>query len=176
MAVWSRLPAGPVVLAADTERTAAAQIGETTVVGTVLPWLSDDRDPALSGEAAFRARLAEQAADWRRLKGGLCIAGDFNQDLLETGHYYGSAGGRAALRAAITDAGLSCLTGGLDDPLASLPGLACIDHICVGGLRARGVPRSAAWPAPGELPRGLTDHYCIWVDVEQAKPGTAAGS
>ena len=100
VAVWSRLPAGPVVLAADAERTAAAQIGETTVVGTVLPWLSDDRDPALSGEAAFRARLAEQAADWRRLKlkGGLCIAGDFNQDLLEAGHYYGSAGGRAALR------------------------------------------------------------------------------
>lgn len=169
VAVWSRLPAERVELTADLERVAAARVdGAVVVVGTVLPWLADGRDPGLRGEAAFRTRLAEQAADWRRLgasPGGLCVAGDFNQDPLPAGHYYGSAGGREALRAALTGAGLECLTGGADDPLSGSPGLACVDHICVGGLRARGGPRSSVWPAPGELPRGLTDHYGVWADV-----------
>jgi hypothetical protein len=176
VAIWSRLPAEPVALTADPERTAAARVGSTAVIGTVLPWLSDHRDPVLSGEAAFRARLAEQQADWWRLRsvaGGVCVAGDFNQDLLMLGHYYGSTGGRGALRAALAETGLECLTGGADDPLAGSPGLACIDHICVGGLRAANLPRSSAYPRPGELPRGLTDHYCIWADVLPTEPGDA---
>lgn len=172
VAIWSRLPAEPVELTADLERVAAARVqGAVSVVGTVLPWLSDGRTVGLRGEAAFRARLAEQAADWRRLRengGPLCVAGDFNQDLLEAGHYYGSAGGREALRAALVDAGLECLTGGADDPLSGPAGLACIDHICVGGMRARGRPRSAVWPAVGELPRSLSDHYGVWVEVDVA--------
>ncbi len=172
MSIWSRLSAEPVELTADLERVAAARIlGAVVVVGTVLPWLSDDRDPKLRGESAFRARLAEQAADWKRLRaapGGLCVAGDFNQDLLTAGHYYGSIGGRGALREALSTSGLECLTGGADDPLAGTPDLACIDHICVGGLRASRQPRSTAWPAPGELPQNLTDHYGVFVDVEAA--------
>jgi hypothetical protein len=60
---------------------------------------------------------------------------------------YGPAAGRAALREALAAAALECLTGGADDPLAGAPGLACIDHVRVGGLRARGQPRSTSWPA-----------------------------
>src|SRR5262245_36493386 len=59
VAIWSRLPAEPVILMADLERVAATRVGATVAVGTVLPWLSDDRDPELSGEAVFRARLAD---------------------------------------------------------------------------------------------------------------------
>jgi hypothetical protein len=80
-----------------------------------------------------------------------------------------TTGGRAALREALAEAGLDCLTGGVDDPLAPSPGLACIDHICVGGLRAIGSPRSSVCPRPGESLRGLTDHYCTWVDVDQPR-------
>lgn len=168
-ALWSRLPAAPVELTADLERVAAARVQDAvTVVGTVLPWLTDGRTPGLRGEALFRARLAEQAADWKRLRedrGPLCVAGDFNQDLLLAGHYYGSAGGREALRVALADVDLECLTGGADDPLSGALGLACIDHICVGGLRILGRPRSTAWPAVGELSKSLTDHYGFWAEV-----------
>jgi endonuclease/exonuclease/phosphatase family metal-dependent hydrolase len=170
VAIWSRLPAERVTLSGDLERVAAARVGgSVVVVGTVLPWLTDDRHPQLHGSAAFLARLAEQAADWQRLRAvaqcGLCVAGDFNQDLLPVGHYYGSAEGRRALKNALAAAELECLTGGADDPLAGTPGLACIDHICVCGLRPRGQPHSSAWPAPGTLPPGLTDHYGVWVDL-----------
>jgi hypothetical protein len=171
VAIWSRLPAKLEDLHADLKRVAAIRMANIVVVGTVLPWLSDDHDPVLRGEAAFKARLEEQAVDWERLRTcaiGLCVIGDFNQDLLSTGHYYGSTDGRAALQRILLAARLECLTGGADDPLAGSAGLACIDHICVGGLRARGQPRSSAWPAPGELPRSLTDHYGVWADVEEA--------
>jgi hypothetical protein len=173
VAIWSRLPAQPVVLTTDLERVAAIRVGSMVVIGTVLPWLSDDRDPLLRGEAAFQARLADQAADWGRFPsspGGVCLAGDFNQDLLPSGHSYGSSGGREALWATLTRLGLECLTGGVDDPLVASPGLACIDHICVGGLRPRGRPPSSAWPQPGTLRRGLTDHYGVWADVEPTEP------
>lgn len=89
VAVWSRLAAELVPLTEDLERVAAAKIGrDVVVVGTVLPWNSDTRDPRLSGKAAFLARLEEQARDWTRLQGstgGLFVAGDFNQDLLSLG-------------------------------------------------------------------------------------------
>lgn len=172
VAVWARLelPAEPVELTADRERSAAARLrGDLILVGTVLPWLADRRDPVLRGKAAFLAWLGLQAAEWRELlevSGKLCVAGDFNQDLLPVGHYYGSADGRKALGAALTKAKLECLTSGADDPLSRSPGLACIDHICVSGLRPRSRPCSSAWPEPGTLSRRLTDHYCIWADVE----------
>jgi hypothetical protein len=167
VAIWSRLPALPVPLTANLERAAAAQVGDVlTVVGTVLPWHGDRRHPVHRGSAAFCTRLSEQSADWRQLRvgsGALCVAGDFNQDLLTTGRYYGSAKGRQALLETLASAGLKCLTGGEDDPLAGA-GRACIDHICVAGVRAVG--RHSVWPAPGELSRRLTDHYGSWADLE----------
>jgi endonuclease/exonuclease/phosphatase family metal-dependent hydrolase len=172
VAIWVRcaVPAARVELAKDTQRAAAASVyGGVIVVGTVLPWLADPRDLPRRGTDAFLARLEEQAGDWRQLREvapARCVAGDFNQDLLSNGHYYGSAAGRDALRAALAGAGLKPLTDGADDPLRACPGLACIDHICVSGLRPPSHPRSSAWPEPGTLRRSLTDHYCIWVDVE----------
>jgi hypothetical protein len=56
VAVWSRLSAVPISLSANLERVAAAKVGEAVIVGTVLPWLADGRQPGLRGEAAFRAR------------------------------------------------------------------------------------------------------------------------
>jgi hypothetical protein len=167
VAIWSKLPAVPIHLTADLERVAAAKVSDSvTVVGTVLPWLSDDRHPEIRGEAAFRARLSEQLADWMKLSNSrLCVAGDFNQDLLTTGHYYGSSGGRQALRDALKEAGLQCLTGDGSDPLAAAPGLASIDHICVSGVRSVGLPPSTSWPVVGELDRKLSDHYGVWADL-----------
>jgi hypothetical protein len=138
VAIWSRLPATVEHLTADLERTAAIRltVGSAVFVGTVLPWLRDTRQHPLNGSAAFRERLTEQTADWARLReehdGRVCVAGDFNQDLIPTGHYYHSAISRQALRTALGTCGLDCLTGEANDPLAVVPNLASIDHICVG--------------------------------------------
>lgn len=175
VAVWSRLPARPLDLSSDRERSAAIRLNteDVVVVGTVLPWLTDARRPGLRGEEAFLAGLGEQLADWKRFRQdtscGLCVAGDFNQDLLTTGHYYGSSGGRLALRTALRECGLDCWTGGIDDPLAP-SGLACIDHIAVAGLESAGMPRSTAWPEAGTLRKTLSDHYGVW--IEAAHPNT----
>ncbi len=168
VAIWSRLGGHSVQLTADRERVAAAKINGCVVVGTVLPWLSDGRDSTLTGEALFRSRLSEQAGDWRRLlaEGALCVVGDFNQDLLTAGHYYGSKGGRVALKEALSSCGLDCLTSSEDDPLVGESGLATIDHICVHNMVPLSWPRSSAWPPVGQL-KGLTDHYCIYTDIKQ---------
>lgn len=167
VAIWSRLAGSSIQMTADCERVAAAMISGCAVVGTVLPWLSDSRDSKLTGEALFRARLSEQAEDWRQLRtgGAFCVAGDFNQDLLPAGHYYGSRGGRAALREALLSCELDCLTGGNNDPLSCAPGRANIDHICVHQMLPISYPRSSAWPPIGQL-NGITDHYCIYADIE----------
>lgn len=167
VAVWSRLDGHRVQLTADCERAAAAMISDCSVVGTVLPWLSDSREPTLTGGALFRKRLSEQAGDWQRLraKGALCVAGDFNQDLLSTGHYYGSKNGRVALKDTLLSCNLDCLTGGERDPLIDQSGRANIDHICVHKMLTLQSPPSSAWPSTDPL-EGLTDHYCIYVDIE----------
>ena len=169
VAIWSRLDGSCVQLTADRERVAAAKIDDCVVVGTVLPWLSDRREPTLTGSALFRNRLSEQASDWQRLRanGALCITGDFNQDLLPTGHYYGSKNGRVALRDTLLSCHLDCLTGGEHDPLINEAGRANIDHICVHKMLTLQSPPSSAWPPVGHL-KGLTDHYCIYTDIEQS--------
>lgn len=97
VAIWSRLQADPVNVSADPGRVAAIKLAgcDVVVVGTVLPWLTDSSHPHLRGTSAYRDRLVDQSRDWRRLGeeagGRLCVAGDFNQDLLPTGHYYQSA-------------------------------------------------------------------------------------
>ena len=146
VALWVRtsLAAEPVELTMDLERVAAVNVSnEVTVIGIVLPWLADNRHPEVSGEAAFKARLSEQLEDWMTHRkdeaSQVCVAGDFNQDLLETGHYYGSKGGRKALHEALAAARLKCLTRAANDPIPESSGKACIDHICVGGMKATGV-------------------------------------
>lgn len=173
VAIWSRLSAEPIPLTADLERAAAIQLLDCgiVIVGTVLPWLGDSRQHPLRGSEAFQARLNEQAVDWERLgaesSGRLCVAGDFNQDLLPSGHYYHSAASRAALREALDRCNLVCLTGGANDPIASQAGLASIDHICIGmGLQIMSKSAPTSIPRVGELSPALSDHYGVWTDLE----------
>jgi hypothetical protein len=180
VAIWSRVPATLVPLAADPERTAAARLepvdgAPLLLVGTVLPWLSDDQYAPLRGADAFCEVLGRQAAEWRSLQrdhpdAGLCVAGDFNQDLAST-HYYGSAKGRVALQQALADASLACLTAGSRDPLARVPDHASIDHLCVSeSMLANGNPEVGSWPTP-PLARGqLTDHYGVHATLVAARP------
>ncbi len=166
VAIWSRLAANQILLTADLERTAAIRVDDVSIVGTVLPWLGDRRT-GVSGSKAFCEQLELQKADWIRLNeesSGLCVAGDFNQDLLNQGHYYGSKMGRAALRTALGQCNLKCITAGDDDPLA-IGGRASIDHICIQGIATKEQQPSSIWPPPGELNNSLSDHYGVYADL-----------
>jgi hypothetical protein len=178
VAIWTRLNsvvAAPIE--ADQERQAAVRVRnvpqrDMLVIGTVLPWNSDPHYGAESGAKAFRQALTQQAAEWQRLQGmfansALCVGGDFNQDLA-CEHYYGSLTGKDELRQVIDRLGLECLTAGIRDPLAVIPHLASVDHLCVSGsLRPSGVA-SVAWPTPGTLDKKrLTDHYGVYTDIHR---------
>jgi endonuclease/exonuclease/phosphatase family metal-dependent hydrolase len=119
--------------------------------------------------------LGRQAAEWRSLQNdhrnaGLCVAGDFNQDLASS-HYYGSAKGRVALEQALADASLMCLTAGKSDPLSGVPDHSSIDHLCVStSLLASGNPQVEAWPAPPLDRSRLTDHYGVHLTFANAAP------
>lgn len=170
-AIWSRLPAVPLGLVAEPDRSAAADVEHSTlgtvrIVGTVLPWLTDRRTP-LRGAAAFTASVEDQQQDWTRLQrnagGKFVLAGDFNQCLAGP-HAYGSGKGRAFLLRVLEEEQLSCATAGAADPVAKLSGRSGIDHICIGrDLRAAAAPTS--WPSSSEVGRRLTDHYGVVVEV-----------
>jgi endonuclease/exonuclease/phosphatase family metal-dependent hydrolase len=137
----------------------------------VLPWLDDRRYAPLRGSDAFCEVLRRQAAEWSSLQqenpdAGICVAGDFNQDLAPS-HYYGSARGRLALRHALAEARLVCLTAGADDPLAQVPAHASIDHLCVSEwLLPAERPQARSWPSPPLDRHRLTDHFGVYVDLE----------
>jgi hypothetical protein len=170
-AIWSKVPAELVEVRIDSQRLTAMRTKEkraVLVIGTVLPWTNDPRRSA-TGAAGFCQALREQSTEWQRLKeseswAGWCVAGDFNQDLRTTGHYYGSWQGREELLHVLQRLDLKCLTGGSDDPLNGLDGHWCIDHICVGGsLRPSSEVKSVVWPhlAHEELKAAMTDHYGV---------------
>ena len=90
-----------------------------------------------------------------------------NQDLLAVGHYYGSAVGRARLRAALANVGLTCVTGGEGDPVRRHDGVrASIDHVCLAGTWAAesgGAHDVVVWPEAPLPASRLSDHYGVAV-------------
>lgn len=163
----------------DTERTTCARLSSGSAVdwylyGTVLPWHGDKRRDPVIGSAAFIAALKEQESDWARIqdadpKARLLVAGDFNQDLLDEGHYYGSHSRRRALQGALERAGLTCVTGGAADPVArQIAGHASVDHVCISQDSRITVTDMAVLPSTEQLRRGLTDHYGVLVSLNVA--------
>ncbi len=175
--IWVKAGALTPLKTSDETRTAAALLTlpnsqQWVLYGTVLPWLGSDwrSHPAAEGQA-FAAALATQQADWQKLRtiypeAALLIAGDFNQDL-NTLHYYGSRQNKQALRRALADVGLECLTAGENDPVHQL---ICgqhsnIDHICLSQALPGQFQSSFAWPPRLEDLRGLSDHFGVGVDL-----------
>lgn len=162
---------------ADPDRTACALIeldhgGRSLVYGTILPWIGSTwrNHPAKDG-AAFLAALAVQQADWQQLQQAypntlLIVAGDFNQDL-NVLPYYGSRRTKQALRHALLDADLECLTFGDNDPVRRLINgqHSNIDHICMTPDPQLQIQRTFAWPEGLEELRGLSDHFGVGIEI-----------
>lgn len=165
------------LVTADPERTACALIhlenkGRCLVYGTVLPWPGSSwRTHAAEDGSAFLAALALQQADWQRLQRIypdtlLIVAGDFNQDL-NVLPYYGSRRTKQALRQALLEADLECLTFGDNDPVRRLINSqhSNIDHICMTHDAQLHIQRTFAWPEELEALRGLSDHFGIGLEI-----------
>lgn len=176
--IWSRHPILGQHETSDPERTVAVTVElcdgrHLLVYGTVLPWCGDAWGGFPSkGAVAYTNALERQASDWQRLQAAhpgtpLCVAGDFNQDLSRTQHYYWSKVARAALRKQLCMAGLEALTGDEADPVARASDgrKRCIDHVCVSHHLAANT-RSEAWP-PYVNGREVSDHYGIVVTLAE---------
>ena len=170
--IWSRFPMTEAVPVRDCSRTVAAlyatPLGPLLVYGTVLPWHSD-RD---AGDAANWVKhhhvISEQGAEWADLRerhhdAALCIAGDLNMNFGGP-HYYGTAKGRTLLRAALTNAGLICVTG-TDRIPAPWLGHAPIEHICLSAPQAARTRVVAAWEGADANGVRLSDHSGLVVEI-----------
>src|SRR5579871_312771 len=131
------------------------------VVGTVLPWSSDELWPGVNG---FCASLALQTVEWRTLRGRLnsstlVVAGDFNQSIPHE-RWYGFKKGAEALKGAFQELDLMCLTQG-KCPLTSGPR---IDHICISrsSLDLRRLPQVGVWAIPCINDKPATDHSGVY--------------
>jgi hypothetical protein len=176
--IWSRLPVLSQEPTADPIRTVCVRVATThsgplLVYGTVLPWRTDSRWLPLRGGGAFQQALQGQEEDWRRLRqkypqDGLCIAGDFNQDL-GSRSYAGTALGQTSLRRAFGALSLDCLTGDDVDPVAKQTAdvRRNIDHICLDArFNTPSSVRRGAWPGAASELKGLSDHFGVWVDID----------
>ncbi len=174
--IWVRDGAASPIDSADTARTACALVkaksGQTCLIyGMVLPWLGSTWR-SYSGGESFAAALHHQQKDWQRLMADypnipFLLAGDFNQDLNNL-PYYGSRRNKQALRQALADSDLECLTCGDRDPVQRVTGgqHANIDHICFSLNRGINFLESFAWPQELDALRGISDHFGVGVEVE----------
>lgn len=175
--IWVRdRPLTPLATA-DPARTACALVAPESphplvIYGTVLPWLDSSWQgyPAADGEA-FAAALRTQQADWIALQQAhpqalLIVAGDFNQDL-NVLPYYGSRRNKQALRQALMEARLDCLTFGDSDPVRRLINgqHSNIDHICISQHPRLHLQNTFAWPHSLEALRGLSDHFGVGLEI-----------
>lgn len=177
VSIWSRLPIQPVEPVWDSRSMCCGNVstasGGLLVYGTVLPWLGCTQYLPRRGKEAFLHALENQRHDWKRLRElseccGICVAGDFNQDL-GSAHYYGSKDGKAILLNVLQSENMSCLTSGEFDRIAaSTEGRrAGIDHILISNdLLEHFRGEADAWPDEQEIDSGLTDHFGVWVDLQ----------
>ncbi len=139
------------------------------IYGMVLP-LPENPYPDLAHERAFMEALRGNQADWQELQATypeamLIVAGDFNQDL-NVLPYYGSRRNKQALRQALAEANLDCLTFGDNDPVRRLIDgqHSNIDHICIAQSEVISLQRTFAWPHSLEDLRGISEHFGVGLE------------
>lgn len=142
--------------------SAAAQVGATTYVSSVLPWRSVRSGPVWVGDR--HADRTQNAVDdlLLRLRAApsLVWGGDWNHAL--TGkEYAGSKAGRASITAALDELGLAVPTTELPH---AVDGLLSIDHVAVPAGSSATARRVVAECAG----KRLSDHDAYVVDAQEA--------
>lgn len=174
VSIWSRFPVLEDVRieVSDPFRTVCAAFSVNNsrtliVYGTVLPWHTDrgafpKENPPPNWSEHHRV-IPEQGREWAAIRtrypdAALCVAGDFNSDMVD-GRRYGTMQGVAQLAKGLGDAGLYCATEPsrlLNHNLPVLP----IDHIAVPlGWRTS---IEYAWG----VDRALSDHSGLVIKAE----------
>ena len=160
----------------DPERTACSVIKlashpDLIVYGVVLPWHGDPRKGSRDWQKTFLASLELLRQDIKNLQAEypehiFCVAGDFNQALLDIPHAYGKDAGREALEQTLKELELTCYTGGKNDPVNAIaPEHANIDHICLGRLPTGNEEITVgAWPKEVYTVK-VTDHFGVCVNI-----------
>ena len=169
--IWARrgIEARHAPIGGEKERCTGVLLGEprVLVIGTVLPWRRDNRRAHYRGAAAFSKSIETQSRAWRRAMdrhapAACVVAGDWNQELDRDGPV-GTKAGKEAMKRVLRELDLTCVTGGDRDPLKRWR--ASIDHIAVSSNKARSVCGRGPWPKQYPLPRNLTDHHCVSIEI-----------
>jgi hypothetical protein len=155
-AIASRLPMAS--LPDPHPASAAAQVGATTYVSSVLPWRGASRSPWVgAGHADRTTHAVDELLLHLRAATRLVWGGDWNH-ALSGPEAAGSKGGRLALMNAVAELRL-------DVPTAEHPhwidGLLSIDHVAV----PRGTHATATRIAAELAGKRLSDHDAYVVDV-----------
>lgn len=174
--IWSRYPISKQIYldGAGHVRTACGliEIPNATpliVYGTVLPWHSDrggnSPETKVLPWAEHHRVIPQQVNEWLELRKRfssipLCVAGDFNSDMLN-GARYGTANGVRLLREGLSAAGLYCSTAPERFPKSFLSVLP-IDHIVLPIEWIENSTVTHAWPAN---PGVTSDHSGMIVEI-----------
>ncbi|WP_457187138.1 endonuclease/exonuclease/phosphatase family protein [Nocardioides sp. P5_E3] len=140
--------------------SAAAQVGATTYVSSVLPWRScGSRHPWVGASHADKTKHAVDDLVLRlRAADSLVWGGDWNH-ALDGREYAGSQGGRREIARALDELGLVVPTAQLPHPIE---GLLSIDHIAV----PEGTAATARRVAATDEGKRLSDHDAYVVDTD----------
>lgn len=169
VSIWSAFPIVKQVFVdgGDEERTVIALIdagarGQVLVYGTVLPWKGDR---GKFNWSEHHTVVPQQCNEWRELRqrypdAALCVAGDYNTDMVRGG-YYGTREGIALLSAGLADCRLYCATAPERIPSGLLE-FPPIDHIALPLKWRHQIQVSAAWPAQKGV---LSDHGGLVVTI-----------
>lgn len=175
--IWSRWPIRELDHPLAHRRgSAVAQVdtpgGPVIVYGSVIPYAGerhfDDGQPARPWEVHLE-EIRRQGSEWLSLRHDhpgtpMIVAGDFNQARSGRPRSYGTAGGRAALSAALNAAGLRSLTDVDLVTAGQITGRSHVEHICV---NAQLMTSSGAFALDrvDDAGRHLSDHPTIVVDL-----------
>lgn len=167
VSIWSKYPlqAVPVELS-DEKRTVVALAdlgakGKLLIYGTVLPW----KDDQAAGWSEHHRVIEQQSVEWLMLRKAypdipLCIAGDYNSDMLN-GRRYGTKEGVEAINRGLAQCETVCATVPDRFPEGLLNVLP-IDHVAIPRAWQERTSVVAAWPAEKEI---LSDHSGMVVEV-----------
>ena len=139
--------------------SAAAQVGATTYVSSILPWRGCQSLPPWAGSrhADKTAYTVNDLLLHLRTADSLVWGGDWNH-ALSGREYAGSLGGRTVVHDAVDQLGLAVPTADLPH---AIDGLLSIDHVAV----PRGTAASASRIAAEHDGKRLSDHDAYVVEV-----------